>query len=420
MLRSRVAPTGRSLLRYHGWRCTSSKTSPPAAPDLTEQDLPDDDGNQALLALNRSLHAYATVSSWAGALSLLNGATAARVSPDSITFTSAINACKRGSQWRLSVRLLDIMVSCSVRADAVSMSAAMSVYQKGQLWPAALHLLYSNSSLVSGSLQTNTVILNSALGVCASGRQWEKALFLMRDTRVSRQEPDEISFNTAINACGRGEAWVASLQLLDEMQSGHGLPPGLTALQAALNACEAASASAAAVLKVLGRLVPAAAAPEQPGASPKALGERAAAVSRLEAMAASSAGNRRSALLLERQVAACIAGDVRQTFLRGSTSGHTLPEARGLSWGSLPIRQAATSGFFEVGPFCARLALPQSDSEEVKMGCLSSRAEPELWRAAARGALHIQLQELSAISSAAAASQLASWCSAELRLPGRQ
>ena len=91
----------------------------------------------------------------------------AKVSPDVVTFRSAIDACARGGgQWEHALQLLDAMPAENV------------------------------------SLNVQTFI--SALRACAKCSQWGQALKLFATMQAEQASPNVVTFSSAIDACARG------------------------------------------------------------------------------------------------------------------------------------------------------------------------------------------------------------------------
>ncbi|CAE8591211.1 unnamed protein product, partial [Polarella glacialis] len=83
-------------------------------------------------------------SRWQEALLLLFAARSgylSRLSPDVVTYSSAISACSRGQEWQLAVSLLRTAAEQGIALDVIAYSSVLSACEKSPRWEVALELL---------------------------------------------------------------------------------------------------------------------------------------------------------------------------------------------------------------------------------------------------------------------------------------
>jgi pentatricopeptide repeat protein len=124
-------------------------------------------------------------------LSLLSEMFEATVTPDVISYNSAISALGKGGRWELALDVLGQMPQIGVIPDAISYSAVISACEDDGQWQLALNLLYR--------AKPDTTSFNAAISACAKGGQWELALVLLSKMRTMKAVPTCISFSAAIS-----------------------------------------------------------------------------------------------------------------------------------------------------------------------------------------------------------------------------
>ena len=149
-------------------------------------------------------------SSWTISLQLLNGIATSRLSPDVISFTSAVSVISQAGLWQLSFSLIEDMLARRVDPNEVTYGALMVATVKSGEWPLSLRILDECQKQFD---TPNSVIYNAAISALEKGYQWTLAVQLLQKMK-SLDLADEISWNTAISACETCGQWEMAIQLL--------------------------------------------------------------------------------------------------------------------------------------------------------------------------------------------------------------
>ncbi|CAJ1393978.1 unnamed protein product, partial [Effrenium voratum] len=152
-----------------------------------------------VVALNSAIRACERA--WQDALGLL-GVT---VSPDLISFNTALNALASASRWQQALWLLRSM---PIKADIVTYSTAMTACARATQQQAALALL---AALPGARLRRNLVALNAAV---AAGVSAGCGAEVLRSAKEEQLEPDIITYSGLIKT----GAWKDSLSFLASAQ----------------------------------------------------------------------------------------------------------------------------------------------------------------------------------------------------------
>jgi pentatricopeptide repeat protein len=121
------------------------------------------------------------------------------ISPNTITYSSAISACEKGGVWEVALDLLREMETKDIPPNTITYSSAISACEKGGVWEVALDLL---REMETKGIPPNTITYSSAISACEKGGAWEVALDLLREMETKGIPPNTITFYAVIEACG--------------------------------------------------------------------------------------------------------------------------------------------------------------------------------------------------------------------------
>ena len=181
------------------------------------------------------LKALAAGQQWAMALWFLFSATV--VTP--VTCNSAMNAC--GGQWRHACWLLYSMPSLQISPEDVSYNTAISACVRGTCWQQGLVLF---TEMFEALVEPDRISFNSALSACQKGNEWQLALKLMEQISSYSLQADEFCFTTLLSAC-EVAGWERCLSVLNDLNKKVNLTPVMFGVQ--MSACERDGAWAAAL-----------------------------------------------------------------------------------------------------------------------------------------------------------------------------
>eukprot|EP00929_Paragymnodinium_shiwhaense_P012918 TRINITY_DN12079_c0_g1_i1.p1 TRINITY_DN12079_c0_g1~~TRINITY_DN12079_c0_g1_i1.p1 ORF type:complete len:861 (-),score=75.29 TRINITY_DN12079_c0_g1_i1:566-3148(-) len=197
------------------------------------------------LLLDLNVYMYGSVANalqraghWTACLQLLEDMTAAEVPPSVITYSTCMAACRRAN-GNLAVRLFDEMCSKGLTPDKISFNSAISACASSCDWTRALSILSDMQN--AEHVQPDIISYSAAMTACQQAGQWPTALELLTELRLKQLQPDVVAFGTALSACGDGGQWQGVLGLVDEMLE-EGKRPNLVALNSAISACARSTA----------------------------------------------------------------------------------------------------------------------------------------------------------------------------------
>jgi len=191
---------------------------------------------------------------WKFCLALLTEILSARLWPDAISYGSAIAACKEASQWRRVVAMMCQALRGCVSLQTHVYNMVLAVCHEGERWADAIALFFKMRRDECGR-GADIVSYNTAVSIAESSNEWRLAVDILfglltsRATEVSAHKrialsessplapvvADAFTFNAAISACGRGGQWPIALELLSRMLC-YVVPPDATSYAAAISA----------------------------------------------------------------------------------------------------------------------------------------------------------------------------------------
>ncbi|CAE7029159.1 PGR3 [Symbiodinium natans] len=165
-------------------------------------------------SFNALLSVYGSAAKWASALQTVQAMCQAPwVSPDVITWSSAVDACGRSSRWEAASQLMRSMRRLRLQANIVVWGALIKAYDRASCWERAVGLVMRMMGRERGGRQRsmlprpNTVALTSAASACAKGQAWRHALALLLTAQRWHLRPSLAAFNTALSACAGSKHW---------------------------------------------------------------------------------------------------------------------------------------------------------------------------------------------------------------------
>jgi len=166
---------------------------------------------------------------------------------DVYIYTTAMDACAKGGRWKKALALLDEMKSQGIIPNEVTYGVAVTACGNGGQWEHALELL---EQMKVNGLKINTITYNSAIAALSKAARnsegditsllWEKALILIKDMEDDGVKRDSFTFSSAISTCGAAGRWEEAVSLINDMNSssgGSGTKPNRVAYTSAISAC---------------------------------------------------------------------------------------------------------------------------------------------------------------------------------------
>eukprot|EP00913_Durusdinium_trenchii_P031493 g29486.t1 len=187
-----------------------------------------------IISCSAAINACQKGGQWQGALSLIESMSKARFEPDLICHNAAISACEKGGQWQHALKLFEVMPMSQVQPDVISYNAAISACEKGGQWQHAMNLF---GTMPDASIQPNIISCSAAISACEKGEQWQQALTLLDNMPEAKMQPDLVSYSAAISACEKGGQWQQALKLFEAMPKAR-VQANVISYSAAISACE--------------------------------------------------------------------------------------------------------------------------------------------------------------------------------------
>ena len=194
---------------------TGMARGPPRGPSPAEKEA------------GQAIAAHARARRWRQALGVLRSLPEQGLTPNTVHYNAAINACGRGGKWSVALKLLDELNSSGpLRANEYTFTTTIAALHSAPPAVGAANALRMLEQMRALGLQPSTAAHNAAIRVLGAAGQSARAIDLLSEMR-QRQEPppDTITYNAAISALSEGGEWALALRLLDEAEATPGALP---------------------------------------------------------------------------------------------------------------------------------------------------------------------------------------------------
>ena len=144
-----------------------------------------------------------------------------------------------------ALRLLEEMKESKITPNTITYNSAISACEKAGDIPGAKNALKLLQEMEKQKITVNTRTYNSAISACekAGGNEGMKqAINLLQKMKANRITPDTITYNAAISACGNSKShngMIEALTLLQEMKEKE-IPLDTITYNVSISACEEA------------------------------------------------------------------------------------------------------------------------------------------------------------------------------------
>jgi pentatricopeptide repeat protein len=175
--------------------------------------------------------AIASCEEWQQALNLLGTMDAHGVSPDAVSYTTAMSACNAAMKWEESLVIWERMMKQSEKnkrlvPTAHAYGALIQAYSIGRRYVQAVSAL---REMKAQGIRPTVVCYGSAINACARAGKWERASEILAEMRERGDiSPNAHCYTAAIKACGEGGQWNLAIQILDQMILDNVRPSAIT------------------------------------------------------------------------------------------------------------------------------------------------------------------------------------------------
>lgn len=167
---------------------------------------------------------------------------------------AVVESCSRAQQWQHAMRIfpdmrhvgmsfvpakqnwqacLDYFRRAGDDVTSNDVVTAMLSCQRVSQWQRALKVFRSTPM----SLHTSALVFNISLGICADNALWMNALSTLRDMRIRKVDPDNVSYNVLLAAYKAGGRAEHSYFLVESMQKTRVIPDETT-FSTAISTCK--------------------------------------------------------------------------------------------------------------------------------------------------------------------------------------
>ncbi|CAK9072589.1 Pentatricopeptide repeat-containing protein At1g09900, partial [Durusdinium trenchii] len=166
-----------------------------------------------------------------GALRLLSLCNEADVRPDLILCNTVLENCQRMLRWQQALAVLQEMPwKIGITPDEVSYNTAVNALELSDAWSTAVQLL---RQMRCEDLQPSTVTYNSTMGALKKSLLWQRTMSLWQELAEDGHRLSEVTGDIAVTALSCSHRWAAAVALVDSQ------PVGAAGLASAWHSCEA-------------------------------------------------------------------------------------------------------------------------------------------------------------------------------------
>ena len=153
-------------------------------------------------------------SQWQFGLHILQNAKSWQVTPNMITFNTAICVCEKAGEWQCAISLMEQAIRHFLRPSIVTLNSCISACQQSSSWTISLQLLEMTKSKFR--LCPDRISFTSAISVVSQAGLWQLSFGLLEDMRTKRVDPNEVTYGALMVASVKSNEWPLSLKILDD------------------------------------------------------------------------------------------------------------------------------------------------------------------------------------------------------------
>ena len=155
-----------------------------------------------------------------------------QLSPDGITYGTAIALCDRSHKWAHALHLLSEMQ----HPTAVCLTSILSACARGSAWELAVHLFWTMPG--QWGFRPHAANMVNALHALGKALRWQQACALLSELEWANEHISWQHYFAAADGCGEASEWQRALQLVLEKLPGKFEPPPSYRFSAAIGACK--------------------------------------------------------------------------------------------------------------------------------------------------------------------------------------
>ena len=129
------------------------------------------------------------------------------------TCNAKLAAC---AEWQKVLALYGTSLRAQLTPDLVTYSTAIGACERGEQWLQALDLLVQ----MKGIRQVDAMAYTATIGACAGGGHWQHALALLEEAGGIRVNPDDMMIASTATACTKATQWEISLDFVNRRNAG--------------------------------------------------------------------------------------------------------------------------------------------------------------------------------------------------------
>lgn len=193
----------------------------PFYPDPSEVQVKDPN----VIPYNLRLRKLAKDRNWREALNCIREIHESGLTPDEISYATAIDACSKALKSKQAIQLFQEMKNDGIRPNVPIYNAVMNACARDHQWRKSLNFL---NDMQKQGVDPNIVSYNVCLSALEKSKKWNLAFDLMKQMRLSGIPMQAITYNTVISACAKSRKMNVCEEVLGMMRKDGFKPDAFT------------------------------------------------------------------------------------------------------------------------------------------------------------------------------------------------
>lgn len=154
--------------------------------------------------------------------------------PNLVSYSILISSFNKATRWFDALRVFDMMIGREFCPDAVCYAGAITSHERSSNWEAALRVFMEISAR---KMVPNVVCYSALMSSFEKGMQWQSSLELFEQMTKSRVVPDVVCYSALLSSFEKGSQWHWSLHFFDVATESR-VRPNAISYHAVISSCE--------------------------------------------------------------------------------------------------------------------------------------------------------------------------------------
>ena len=154
--------------------------------------------------------------------------------PNLVSYSILISSFNKATRWFDALRVFDMMIGREFCPDAVCYAGAITSHERSSNWEAALRVFMEISAR---KMVPNVVCYSALMSSFEKGMQWQSSLELFEQMSKSRVVPDVVCYSALLSSFEKGSQWHWSLHFFDVATESR-VRPNAISYHAVISSCE--------------------------------------------------------------------------------------------------------------------------------------------------------------------------------------